>query len=87
MESNNYGYHKKTIQKGILGEFSKIKEELEELEDALDQNNQIMALVELSDLYGAISMFLEKYHPSISMEDVKEMHLATKRSFLLGHRK
>jgi hypothetical protein len=28
------GYHKTKIEKGILGEFSKIKEEFQELEDA-----------------------------------------------------
>jgi hypothetical protein len=85
--SKDYGYHKKQIKKGTLGEFSKIKEELEELEDALDQNNNIMALVELSDLYGSIKLFLEKHHPSITMEDLKEMNEATTRSFKLGHRK
>jgi len=28
---NNYGYHTHEIQKGILGEFSKVEEEFEEL--------------------------------------------------------
>ena len=86
MKKPKYGYHKAKIPKGQLGEFSKIKEEVLELEDALDQNNHIMALVELSDLYGAIKLYLEKHHPSIKIEDLKEMNDATARSFMIGHR-
>ena len=48
------GYHLRKIAKGSPGEASKIKEELEEFLDAVDQGVKIMALVELSDLYGAI---------------------------------
>lgn len=81
-----YGYHKKKIPKGTLGELSKIQEELLELEDSLDQGNKIMALVELADLYGSIKLFLEKHHPEIKMEDLKIMSEATERSFILGHR-
>lgn len=84
---SSYGYHKRKIQKGTLGEFSKIKEETEELEDALEQNNPVMALVELSDLYGSIKHYLRVHHPSISMEDLKTMSEATERSFKIGHRK
>lgn len=58
---SNYGYHLKKIKKGVLGEFSKIQEEYEEFLDALEQENKIMALVELSDLYGAIQKFKQKY--------------------------
>lgn len=87
MSNPEYGYHKKIIKKGVLGECSKIREELEELEDAIEQNNKIMALVELSDLYGAIKLYLEKHHPSIEMEDLKTMNDATARSFMIGHRK
>lgn len=87
MKKPKYGYHKAKIPKGKLGECSKIKEEVLELEDALEQNNQVMALVELSDLYGAMKMYLAKHHPSIKMKDLKEMNKATARSFLIGHRK
>jgi hypothetical protein len=58
---SNYGYHTKEIPKGELGEFSKIQEEYEEFLDAIEQNNKIMAIVELCDLYGAIQKFKEKY--------------------------
>lgn len=86
-KKENYGYHKNSIPKGVLGELSKIKEELLELEDALEQENKIMALVELSDLYGAIEFFIENKFPDISMKDLKIMSSATKRSFKIGHRK
>jgi len=58
---SNFGYHTKEIPKGELGEFSKIQEEYEEFLDALAQDNPIMALVELCDLYGAIKAYKEKY--------------------------
>ena len=82
-----YGYHKKTPPKGDLGEFSKIKEEVLELEDSLKQKNPIMALVELSDLYGAMECFLLKNYPDITMGDLKTMSEATQRSFVNGFRK
>jgi hypothetical protein len=82
-----YGYHKAKIPRGELGEFSKIKEEVLELEDALDQDNKIMALVELSDLYGAIKLYLKKHHKGVKIKDLKTMNDATARSFMMGHRK
>lgn len=51
-------YHLKHIEKGTLGEWSKVVEELEEFEDAIQQDAQLMALVELADLYGALDCFL-----------------------------
>ena len=41
------GYHTKEIDKGVLGEFSKIREEWEELEDAHNQRDSILTLCEL----------------------------------------
>lgn len=84
--TENYGYHTTKIIKGQLGEASKMQEELDELKDAELQNNRIMALIELSDLYGAMSKYLENHFPGFTMEDVKVMHEATKRSFESGHR-
>lgn len=81
------GYHSAEIAKGVLGELSKIKEELAEVEDALFLNNKVMVLLELSDLVGAISFFLEKNHPSIRVEDLIVMAEATKGAFSSGHRK
>jgi len=79
------GYHIKNIKKGILGQSSKIQEELEELIDAEDQGNKIMAQVELSDLYGALEAVAESYN--ITMEDLKIMSDTTKRVFKSGKRK
>jgi hypothetical protein len=62
-------YHLKEIPKGILGEFSKIEEEFLEFLDAIDQDNILMALIELSDMLGAIEYYREKYNLIIP-EDV-----------------
>jgi len=80
------GYHKKHIEKGVLGEFSKVLEEVEEIKDAIDQECKIMELVELSDLYGAIELYIENKH-HISMADLKKMSDITKRAFKSGARK
>ena len=80
------GYHTKKIKRGEFGEVSKIQEELEELIDALDQNNKIMALCELSDMYGAMNGFLQKHYEGITIEDIAVMAEATKRAFEDGDR-
>lgn len=80
------GYHlRPIIIEGVFGETSKIKEELDELEEALEQDNKILALVEIADLYGALEAVAEKL--GVTMDDVKKMSAATKRSFLEGERK
>ena len=79
-----YGYHKDIIVKGIYGQLSKITEELQELKDAETQNNYILLLCELSDLYGAIEAYALSMN--ISMETIKVMSNATKRSFDIGDR-
>lgn len=84
--SRNAGYHLHDIQKGVLGEASKIKEEIDEFLDAEAQGVRIMSLVELADAYGAISAFLEQNHPSITMDDLSEMSRVTRRAFANGHR-
>ena len=75
------GYHLKDIPRGEIGELSKIKEELLELEDAMEQSARIMALVELSDLYGAMECFLQQHFPDMSMDDLERMSTVTKRAF------
>lgn len=55
------GYHLRKIEKGELGKFSKVVEEFEEFLDALEQHNYIMALVELSDMYGAIEHYKKSW--------------------------
>lgn len=78
------GYHLRDIKKGILGEPSKIREELEELEDALEQDVKIMALVELSDIYGAVEAVALKL--GVTMKDLAKMSEVTKRAFREGQR-
>lgn len=80
------GYHIAKINRGVFGEDSKIFEEVDEFADALDQGAQIMALVELSDLVGAIKGWLAKYHPSITLTDLDKMAEITQRVFESGHR-
>jgi hypothetical protein len=84
-EIPNPGYHMVQIPKGELGEFSKIKEECLELEDALNQGSEVMALVELADLYGAIESYLEKHH-KLTVGDLKKFSDITKRAFKNGRR-
>ncbi len=62
------GYHLTAFPKGEFGELSKIEEEIREYQDALGQGVAIMALVELSDLYGAIQGYLAKHHPTLTVE-------------------
>lgn len=78
-------YHLVPIKKGVLGEASKIQEELDELMDAEVQENKILALVELSDLYGALEAMAITY--GVTMDDLKKMSDATKRAFMSGSRK
>lgn len=78
------GYHLRDIPKGTLGELSKVREELEEAEDAAEQGVRIMLLVELSDLYGALDAVARAN--GVSMDDLRDMHTVTKRAFDSGSR-
>jgi len=79
------GYHNAIIPKSLAGCFSKILEEVEELKDAIIEKNKIMELVELSDLYGAIELYIEQKH-GMTMNDLKIMSDTTKRAFKNGQR-
>lgn len=79
------GYHTKEIERGVIGEFSKIREEFLEAEDAFEQDNKIMLLVELSDLLGAIEEYCLRTH-NISIDSILKMKDATKRAFTDGTR-
>ena len=86
-ESNKpKGYHINDIQKGRIGEPSKILEEAHEFIDACEQGSSIMALIELSDLYGAMEHYLNKHHPTVTMADLETMASITKRAFDSGRR-
>lgn len=80
------GYHLREIPKGVVGESSKILEEVLELQDAEAQGAVVMALVELSDAVGAIEHYLRKHHPSITLDDLIIMSRITRRAFENGRR-
>lgn len=82
----NPGYHIRAITPGVLGELSKIQEELDELADAAEQGTKIMELVELADLYGAVQLYLEAHHPGTTMSDLETFSAITRRAFLNGRR-
>jgi hypothetical protein len=82
----NHGYHITPITKGKLGEISKIKEEVDELMDAELQGCRVMVLLELSDILGAIDLYLENNKYGITLEDLHTMSRITKRAFTNGHR-
>jgi hypothetical protein len=79
-------YHLKKIKKGKIGELSKIQEELDELKDAESQKCKILAMVELSDMYGAMELYAKNKF-DLSMEDIKKMSDITQRAFKSGVRK
>lgn len=81
------GYHNREIRKGDMGFSSKIREEYEELVDAEDQGNPVMAILELSDIIGAIEQYIKLHHPSIALEDLVTMARATQSAFRDGERK
>lgn len=57
------GYHLTDIERGELGELSKVREELYELLDAHIQKSRIMVSIELADTVGAFQAFLDRHLP------------------------
>jgi hypothetical protein len=81
------GYHSRKIDKGVLGEFSKIREEFEELQDAVEGDVRVLVLCELSDLVGAINAFIEEeFKGTISFADIIDFAYRTKQAFEEGER-
>ena len=80
------GYHISDIPKGNFGSSSKIMEEVLELQDAEKQGCKVMALCELSDIYGAMVGYLNAHYPDLTMEDIALMAKITQRAFESGHR-
>lgn len=78
------GYHKRKIVKGNLGYTTKIQEELDELKDAEEQGNKILAICELADIYGALKARAEMY--GLTMQDLQVMAHATADAFREGER-
>lgn len=56
------GFHNRTIPKGVYGQLSKVREELEEAEDSEEQNQPLMLQIELSDMLGAIRGVCETHN-------------------------
>lgn len=81
------GYHLRDIERGTIGELSKIGEEFEEALDAEEQGCKLMLLIELSDMLGAMEAYLEKHHPTFTMMDLYKMSSITRRAFRTGARK
>ena len=79
-----YGYHTVKISKGVLGQSSKIQEELDELQDAERQATKILIHCELADLWGALEACAASY--GLTMEDLKAMANLTKNAFQTGER-
>lgn len=86
LKEDKIGYHIKHIEKGVLGESSKIREEFEEFLDAEMQGISLMQLMELSDMMGAIEAYLKKHFPDIAITDLLTMSWVTQRAFKNGHR-
>mgnify|MGYP003442673552 CR=1 FL=1 len=61
VETWNGPFHRRLIAKGEYGELSKVREEVEEGLDALEQGQLLMFSVELSDILGALNGVAEKH--------------------------
>ncbi len=80
------GYHlNDNIEKGVVGEFSKIEEEFQELKDAHEQGDKILIACELSDLVGAIEEYAKKFN--LTIDDLVKFSNKTKSAFKEGKRK
>ena len=78
------GYHLKDIEKGVLGEFSKIREEFQEAEDADLQGDSLLMFCELADMLGAMEEYLKKWN--LTIDDLKKFSNKTKSAFKEGKR-
>jgi hypothetical protein len=79
------GYHKVKIEKGRVGEYSKIREEFDELTDAVGQDNKVLIICELTDIVGAIEEYAKKF--GLTLDDLKKFSDLTKSAFNEGTRK
>lgn len=82
----NPGYHQAEIPRGVVGDLSKVLEEALEAVEAEEQGAEVMVLVELADLIGAIRAYLAKHHPSFTLEDLEAFSKITERAFTSGKR-
>lgn len=82
--SDKPGYHITKITKGTYGDLSKVQEELDEAIDATRQGSEILLLVELADLYGALEAVAERN--GTTMGQLQVFSDITKRAFINGAR-
>lgn len=80
------GYHLTKIEKGVFGELSKVLEEVNEAIDAENQGVNLMVLMELSDVIAAIDGYLKAHSPSTTLQDLVAMAEVTRRAFDSGER-
>lgn len=78
------GYHKLKLMKHSNSSLWKIEEEMLEYIDAISTNNKVMAIQELSDLFGVIEDQANKM--GITIEELKTMSDLTKSVFQSGAR-
>ena len=78
------GYHRLEIPKHSVESPFKILEEFTEYIDSISSGNKIMAIQELSDLYGCLENEISKYN--MNMKDLKTMSDTTKKVFSEGSR-
>ena len=58
-------FHEKEIKKGISGQLSKIQEELDEAFEAEGRKQDLLLILELADIVGAVGLASEKYGISL----------------------
>lgn len=78
-------YHSSLIVKHEPGSIYKIKEEVDELLDAAEQNDKILQLCELADLVLAIKLYSEN-QLNTSLNDLLKFGLKTESAFRNGKR-
>jgi hypothetical protein len=74
MKNEKPGYHVNVIDKGVYGQFSKVAEEFQEVQDAWEQECTIMALVELSDMLGAMEAVYPDFHRHAAQAEEQLRH-------------
>lgn len=60
---SEFSFHKRPIApEGVLGEFSKIEEEVDEMREGIEQGDRMLVLIELCDLLGAVDEYAKKQY-------------------------
>lgn len=77
------GYHLREIPKGVVGEASKILEEAAEFAEALEQGAKLMAIIELSDMRGAVEAYLKNYHDGVTLQELERAPALRQLGYLL----